>query len=108
MGRNPGEPYRIYLIGRDGGPAKQASEGNDNQGGPSWSPDGKAIGYGNVLGEETQNGWIRRIHLATGKVEIVSGSNNFRTARWSPDGKYIAALRWQTRELMLLDVRAQR
>lgn len=108
MGRNPGEPYRIYLIGRDGGPAKQASEGNDNQGGPSWSPDGKAIVYGNVFGEETQNGWIRRIHLATGRVEIVPGSNNFRTARWSPDGKYIAALRWQTRELMLLDVRTQR
>src|SRR5439155_50700 len=87
--------------------AREASHGKDNQGGPSWSPDGKTIVYGNVYSEETQNGWIRSIDVPTGKVEIVPGSDNFRTARWSPDGKYIAALRWQTRELMLFDVQAQ-
>ncbi|MFI5104451.1 MAG: TolB family protein, partial [Terriglobales bacterium] len=108
MGRSPNQPYRIYVVNRDGGGFAEAAEGDDNQGGPSWSRDGRTIVYGNVFGEVTQNGLIRRIDLASGKVQIVPRSNNFRTARWSPDGKYIAALRWQTRELMLLDVRTQR
>lgn len=108
MGRKPGQPFRIYLIGRDGGSMEEASEGTDNQGGPSWSPDGKFIVYGNVFCEKTQNCWIRRLDLATRKTEIVPGSNGLRTARWSPDGKYIAALRFQTRELMLYDIGKRR
>ena len=107
MGKKPRNPFRIYLIDRDGGAAEEASEGNDNQGGPSWSPDGKFIVYGNVFCEMTQNCWVRRIDLATHKSEILRGSNGLRTARWSPDGKYIAALRFQTHELMLFDVRSE-
>jgi dipeptidyl aminopeptidase/acylaminoacyl peptidase len=105
MGMAPGKPSRIFLVGRDGGPVEELTVGNDNQGGPSWSPDGKTIVYGNVFGEESKDGWIRRVDLATRKVETVPGSHNFRTARWSPDGKYIAALNWQTREVMLFNVR---
>lgn len=108
MEQAPGKPWRIYLIGRDGGPAREASQGTDNQGGPSWSPDGKSIVYGNVECDTTQSCWIRRLTVATGKTEILPGSNGLRTARWSPNGKYIAALRFQTRELMLFDVGRQR
>jgi WD40 repeat protein len=107
MGSQPGKPFRIYLVDRDGGPMREAAEGNDNQGGPSWSLDGKMIAYGNVSCERTQDCWIRLLDLATHKTEIVAGSNGFRTARWSPDGKYIAALKFQTRELMLFDVSRQ-
>jgi Tol biopolymer transport system component len=88
----------------------EASEGDDEQGGPSWSPDGKELVYGNVICENTniQNCWIRRLKLATRKSEIVPGSNGMRTARWSPDGKYIAALRFQAHELMLFDRAGER
>lgn len=108
MEQAPGKPWRLYLVGRDGGRAREVSDGNDNQGGPSFSPDGKAIVYGNVFCEETQNCWIRRINLATHKSEIIPGSNGLRTARWSPDSKYIAALRFRSRELVLFDIRIQR
>jgi Tol biopolymer transport system component len=107
-GNQPGKPFRIYLVDRDGGPIQEAAEGNDNQGGPSWSPDGKAIVYGNVFCEKTQDCWVRRLDLATRKTEIVPGSNGHRTARWSPDGRYIAALQFQTLELMLFDTSRQR
>lgn len=103
MGQAPGKPWRIFLIDRDGGPAREAADGTDNQGGPSWSPDGKTIVYGNVFCENTQNCWIRRLDLATRRADILPGSEGLRTARWSPDGKYIAALRFQTGELMLFD-----
>jgi Tol biopolymer transport system component len=108
MGRKPGKEWRIYLIGRDGGAMQEAADGDDGQGAPTWSPDGKELVYGNVDCEKTQNCWIRRIDLATRKERIVSGSNGLRTARWSPDGKYIAALRFQTCELMLYDVARDR
>jgi Tol biopolymer transport system component len=108
MGQEAGRPYRIYLVDRNGGPVKEASEGDDNQGGPSWSPDGKTIVYGNVFCEKTQDCWIRRLDLATRKTEIIPGSNGLRTARWSPDGKYIAALRFQSRELMVFDISRHR
>jgi Tol biopolymer transport system component len=104
----PGKPWRIYLVGRDGGGMREVSEGTDSQGGPSWSPDGKFIAYGNVDCERTQSCWIRKLEVANGKTEIIPGSSGFRTARWSPNGKYIAALRFQTRELMLLDLSNQR
>ncbi len=105
-GRQPGRPFRIYLIDRDGGIMQEAAEGNDAQGGPSWSPDGKALVYGNVLCEELRDCWIRRLDLATRTTEIIPGSHGCRTARWSPDGKYIAALHLPTYQLMLFDVNA--
>jgi Tol biopolymer transport system component len=108
MGQLPGKPFRIYFVGADGGEPREASEGSDGQGGPSWAPDGKTIVYGNVFCERTQNCWIRRLDVASGKTEIIPGSNGLRTARWSPDGKYIAALRFQTHELMLFDIAEQK
>jgi Tol biopolymer transport system component len=104
MARIPGSHWRIYLIKRDGGVMREAAEGTDNQGGPSWSPDGRFLVYGNVDCDRTQSCWIRKVDLASGKTETIPGSNGFRTARWSPDGKYVAALRFQERELMLLDL----
>src|SRR5206468_1647144 len=58
MGKLPDKPYRVYLIDRDGGSMTEASDGNDNQGAPTWSPDGKFLVYGNVACSETQSCWI--------------------------------------------------
>ena len=52
--------------------------------------------------------WVRRLDLKTRNVEMLPGSHGFRTARWSPDGRYIAALQPETHEVMLFDVRTQR
>jgi Tol biopolymer transport system component len=38
---------------------------------------------------------------------MLAGSRGFRTARWSPDGKYIAALRSADQSLMLFDFATQ-
>jgi Tol biopolymer transport system component len=104
MGANPGKPWRIFIVDRNGGEPKEASRGEDAQGAPTWSPDGSKIAYGNVLCSESQSCWIRVIDLATGHEEKLPGSHDLRTARWSPDGKYIAALSPDTHQLMLFDV----
>jgi Tol biopolymer transport system component len=107
MGKQPGKPWRIFIISRDGGAIKEASNGDDGQGAPTWSADGKSLTYGNISCEETHSCWIHKIDLATGKEEALSGSNGFRTARWSPDGKWILALQPQTHQLLLFDVKRQ-
>ena len=108
MACTPGQPWRIYVIGRDGGPMQEIAEGIDSQGGPSWSPDGRFIVYANVDCEKTQECRVRRVDLASHTSEIIPGSNGFRTSRCSPDGRYIAALRFQTHEVMLFDIATQR
>ncbi|MBZ5489853.1 MAG: hypothetical protein LAO76_02860 [Acidobacteriia bacterium] len=107
MGKESGKPWRIFLVDRDGGPLKEAASGTDGQGAPTWSPDGKALIYGNISCEETHSCWVRRIDLTTGMEEILPDTNGFRTARWSPSGEFIAALKPQTRELMLFDIKAK-
>jgi Tol biopolymer transport system component len=108
MGKLPEKPYRIYLIDRDGGSMTEASGGDDNQGAPTWSPDGKFLVYGNVACSETQSCWIRFLNLVTRQTEKLPRSHGLRTARWSPDGKFIAALVPETGELVLYDVKTKR
>jgi len=108
MGKLPGKPWRIFLVGRNGGRMEEAVPGNDNQGAPTWSLDSKAITYANIFCEGAQTCWVHRLDLTNRKTEIIPGSRGLRTARWSPDGKYIAALQPDTHDLMLFDVEKRR
>jgi len=106
MGKWPGTPWRIFLIGRDGGVPQEAATGDDDQGAPTWSPDGKRLIYANVHGQSVACG-VHFVELATRIVEALPGTCGFRTARWSPDGKHIAALQPESHEVMMFDVATQ-
>jgi Tol biopolymer transport system component len=108
MGASPGRQWRIYIVDRDGGEPREAAKGEDGQGAPTWSPDGSQIAYGNVLCGDTQTCWIRMIDLRTGHEDKLPGSHDLRTARWAPNGRYIAALSPDTHQLMLFDVAKRR
>ena len=82
-----GRPWRIYVVSREGGTPREASSGDENQGAPTWSPDGKWLAYANVSCQASHTCAVHRIELATGKTETVPGSGDLRTARWSPDGR---------------------
>ncbi|UWZ85251.1 hypothetical protein [Occallatibacter riparius] len=105
MGRRSGEPYRIYVMPALGREPVEVSHTNDNQGAPTWSPDGRSILYGRVLCQEANACGIFRIDLETGSVTMIAGSEGLSTARWSPDGRYIAALRTESHQLLLKDQR---
>jgi len=51
---------------------------------------------------------IHIYNLKTGQMSNVPGSEGLWTARWSPDGRYIAALTQDSRNLMLFDLRTAR
>lgn len=108
MGRYPGKPWRIYLIGRDGGIAREAVSGDDNQGAPTWSPDGKTIVYGRVDCAGENSCGIFLVDLETGRTQPLPASEKLRTARWSPDGKYIAALEHDLQTVLVFNIKERR
>lgn len=102
-GKRPRDPYRIFISPASGGPLREASHGTDNQGAPTWSPDGGHLVYGRVRCQEEKTCAIEEIDLQSGRETTLPGSQGLSTARWSPDGRYIVALRPDKLQVFLLN-----
>jgi len=55
-----------------------------------------------------QDSQIRILDLTTQKVSTVSGSDGMFSPRWSPDGRYLAALSTISGWLMFYDFQTQK
>jgi Tol biopolymer transport system component len=108
MGKQPNRPWRIFLTPAAGGVPKEASSSDDNQGAPTWSPDGRFLVYGNVVCEEEHTCAIHKINLTNSKITTLPDSQGLGTARWSPDGRHIAALNPVQHELCIFDTDRQK
>jgi Tol biopolymer transport system component/DNA-binding winged helix-turn-helix (wHTH) protein len=111
MGKEPGQPWRVRVVSVDGGSYAPVTRVNDEEGAPTWSPDGARLAFGGMARPPERTNGILVIHifnLQTGQISIVPGSEGLWTARWSPDGRYIAALTQDSRHLMLFDFRTNR
>src|SRR5262249_17363477 len=89
-------PWKIYLISVDGGTPQQLVAGEQAEGDPSWSPDGASIAFGRQVGHQaslqTAVSDIEVINVRTREVYKLPESDGLFSPRWSPNGKYIAAL----------------
>ncbi|HEV2234236.1 MAG TPA: winged helix-turn-helix domain-containing protein [Terriglobia bacterium] len=104
--REPGQPWRIYLIPSQGGAPRMLTSGTTDEGIPSWSPDGRRIVFGDwPISEAVEHDrlGIHLVDLETKATTDLPGSENLWTARWSPDGRYIAALTITSRRLRVFD-----
>jgi WD40 repeat protein len=108
MSKRPDSPWRIRVVDLQNGAIREASQGDDSQGAPTWSPDGKFIAYGEVECLKARSCSIHRIDLAAGKVGTLPGSEGLMTARWSPDGRFIAAMNQEQNKVMLFNVRTEK
>lgn len=104
----PGQQDKVYIMSADGGPPQAISSLDVNQGIPSWSADGKQIAYGDVpeaYGVPTGVERISLFNVETKVVTTLTGSEGLWTPRWSPDGKWLAALTVKGGALRIWDVR---
>jgi Tol biopolymer transport system component len=106
----PGRLAKIYLVSPAGGqPQELLPNLNEVQWDPYWSPDGKRISFGGGSGAATlPSPNIHILDLETRTVTDVPDSNGFFSPRWSPDGRYLAALSVDSTKLALFDFSTQK
>jgi Tol biopolymer transport system component len=64
--------------------------------------------YGKVDCQPMHTCGIHLIDLSTGQESSIPGSEAMGTARWSPDGRLVAALQPSTRQIFVLDMATRR
>ena len=70
----------------------------------NWLPDGRKVLFAKSAGHYiTGMGDLRIVDLETRQLSIVSGSDGMWSPRWSPDGRYIAALGGVTGDLYVFE-----
>ena len=99
----PGTPERIYLISRDGGPpVLSGPDGDDGQAYPSWTSDGQSILYSSS-DKITTSRKLAMLELKTRRVSALVGTEGLWYGQISPDGRRVAAIRWDKSQLVLYD-----
>jgi len=102
-----GQKPKMYTVSADGGTPLQMISGNSGeQWDTDWSPDGSKIVFGGPAANPDLS--IQLLDVKTGQVSTLPDSKGLFSARWSPDGRYIAAMPYHSRSLMLFDVVSQK
>jgi Tol biopolymer transport system component/DNA-binding winged helix-turn-helix (wHTH) protein len=99
-------PWKVYLVSASGGDSpNQIAPSNigDVDTDPTWTSDGKSIIFGRAPAGERGGQAIYRVDLSRGNLTLIPGSNRLFSPRISPDGRYIAALTADAKQLTLLD-----
>jgi Tol biopolymer transport system component len=103
----PGEPWKLFLVPAAGGTPQPILTDNGGQIDANWSADGSRLMFGDY--RQAAGGLsIRILDLKTHQTETVPGSEGLFSPRWSPDGRYIAALSPDNTTLKLYDFQTQK
>jgi Tol biopolymer transport system component/DNA-binding winged helix-turn-helix (wHTH) protein len=96
--------WKIYVVSAAGGTSEQLARGQDPQLDPNWSPDGKSLVFGESFTTATPR--IHVLDLGSRQVSTLPASDGLYCPRWSPDGRFIAALTKDSLTLSLFEVRS--
>ncbi len=101
-----GQKTKLYIVPADGGtPSAQLPGDSEDEWDPTWSPEGTRIVFGGGANPDAR---IRILDLKTREISTVPGSKGLFSPRWSPDGRYLAAMPFDSHGLMLFDFAAQK
>ena len=93
-------------MGARGGPTEELVHDDHVREAPDWAPNGESVVYSTPLeseGEPSTDGGIYVLNLKTRQTTKVPGSDGLMNARWSFDGRYLAALPEDQKKVMLFD-----
>jgi len=110
VARQTGKPWKIFLVSAQGSGTKELLAENFNEVDPSWSPDGTRLAYGRLpISTAPEAEAIFLVDLKTGQASTVPGSEGLFSPRWSPDGRFLAAIPGSDQtKLMLYDFQTQK
>ena len=100
MGSPPDQPSAVYLIPSDGGSSEELVRSASD---PGWSSDGNSLVFSDRGFPSSGAFAIQVMDLRTRKVTALPDSNGLYSPRWSPDGRYLAALKAGPETLWLFD-----
>jgi len=104
VGSDAGKPWKIFLISPEGGTSQELLPQDRQESDATWSPDGKQIAFGRPsYGVGTTELDIQVLDLSTHQTTRIPDSPGLFSPRWSPDGKYLAALTSDSKSLMRYD-----
>ncbi len=105
IGSTPDKPWTVYLVPSDGG-----SPGRDRAVGkrPGWSSDGNSLVLSDRAFPASGAFAIQVMDLRTRKVTTLPDSNGLYSPLWSPDGRYLAALKAGPETIWLFHFRSQK
>lgn len=105
---------RSYVVSAQGGAPRllgdPAALRDTDASTPDWSPDGSqlVVALARQTPGQPERDSLALVQFATGRMAPVPGSDGLSTARWSPDGKSLAALRNDQRRLEVYDFATRR
>ena len=103
----PGHNAKLRTVSVAGGtPTELIPDDPEDKLDVDWSPDGTKIIFGN--GPANPNSTIQLLDMNTHQRSALPGSTGLYSPRWSRDGRYIAAMNFDSRVLMLFDVQTQK
>jgi Tol biopolymer transport system component len=102
----PGGNWNVYLVSTEGGNPQRILPSEQSQMDASWSPDGNSMVFGTF--STVLKAPIYTIDLRSKRVSPLPGSMGLFSPRWSPDGRYIAAITFADLKLVLFDFATQK
>ncbi len=106
-GMLPGQKSKLYTVAADGGtPRELIPEDPREEFDPTWSADGTKIAFGAAPADP--NSAVRVLDLSTHQMSTLPDSKGLFSTRWSPDGRYLIAMPFGSRSLMLFDFASQK
>jgi serine/threonine protein kinase/Tol biopolymer transport system component len=104
-GISTSKPWTMYTVSSDGGNLEEIKPW---PGDPTWSVDGKSVVFSTAPlvfdpGASTKS-TIQIMDLRSRQISTLPGSEGLYSPRWSPDGRYIAALQADTNTLRIFDL----